>query len=238
MKRIVLAAAAILISASTLFAQEKTPVPHMKVQPMFGNQAKTDAQQRADEKFLSSCDKSFSSRAEASNFFMDRGWEFLNAGQTDTAVYRFNLAWLLNPDNHNTYWAFGLVEFSKGNTPGAVGLYERALKIQPKNSLLLSDMAAAHLYLFDTTKKKKHLKEATGYLDRSIAADARNAYALTGLSQVRYHQKKYAEAWDLLHQGRNIDLQSIDYNYLTLLISRMPDPKGMFRDEHSISNNE
>ncbi len=198
---------------------------------MFGKQAKTEAQQMADEKFLTSCDKSFTSRTEASNFFMERGWEYYNEGQADTAVYRFNLAWLLNPDNHNTYWAFGLVEYSKGNSKVAIDMYERALKYQPNNSLLLSDAGTALVSQFNTDKKKKNLKQAAAYLDRAVAIDSANAFALSGLSQVRYHQKKYAEAWDYLHKGRDINMQSLDYNFLAELMVRMPDPKGMFRNE-------
>jgi Tfp pilus assembly protein PilF len=232
MKKIVLAAAMLLLSASAVFAQDQTA--HPKVSPMFGKQTKTEAQQKADEKFLSSCDKSFASRSEASNFFMDRGWEYFNEGQVDTAVYRFNLAWLLNPDNHNTYWAFGLVENSKGNTKEAIGMYERALKYQPNNSLLLSDAGAAFLAQFSEDKKKKNMKQATTYLDRSLALDPTNAFALSSLSQVRFHQKKYAEAWDLLHKGRDINMMSLDYNYLAELMARMPDPKGLFRNESQI----
>jgi tetratricopeptide (TPR) repeat protein len=231
MKRLILAAATFLLSTSAIFAQDQ-PIPaHPKVLPMFGKEAKTEAQQKADEKFLSSCDKSFNSRTEASNFFMDRGWEYLNEGQVDTAVYRFNLAWLLNPDNHNTYWAFGLVEYSKGNTKEAIGMYERALKYQPNNSLLLSDAGAAFITLFNEKKKKKTLKQAITYLDRSLALDPANAFALSSLSQVRFHQKKYAEAWDYLHKGRDINMMSLDYDFLAELMARMPDPKGMFRSE-------
>ncbi len=198
---------------------------------MFGNVPKTEAEQKADEKFLSSCDKSFSSRTEASSFFMERGWEYFNEGQIDTAVYRFNLAWLLNPDNVNTYWAFGLVENSKGNTADAIGLYERALKYQPKNSLLLSDAAGAYLKLYTENKKKKDLKKATAYLDQSLAADSKNAYALFNLSQVKFHEKKYADAWDYLHKSREIDMRTLDYQYLANLMAQMPDPTGLFKGE-------
>jgi Tfp pilus assembly protein PilF len=229
MKRIALAAATLLLSASTAFSQQTAVSP--KVLPMFGQQAKTDAQQRADEKFLTSCDKSFESRSEASNFFMDRGWEFFNAGQTDTAVYRFNLAWLLNPDNYNAYWGFGLVEHSKGNPKEALSMFERALKYQPNNSLLLSDMGASQLYLYLQDKKKKNLKLAEKTLLQALQSDQENAFAMSNLAQVYYYNKKYAQAWDYLHRGRERNMMSLDYDFLSQLMEQMPDPKGMFRIE-------
>jgi Tfp pilus assembly protein PilF len=229
MKRIALAAATLLLSASTAFSQQTAVSP--KVLPMFGQQAKTDAQQRADEKFLTSCDKSFESRSEASNFFMDRGWEFFNAGQTDTAVYRFNLAWLLNPDNYNAYWGFGLVEHSKGNPKEALSMFERALKYQPNNSLLLSDMGASQLYLYLQDKKKKNLRQAEKTLLQALQTDQENAFAMSNLAQVYYYNKKYAQAWDYLHRGRERNMMSLDYDFLSQLMEQMPDPKGMFRIE-------
>lgn len=231
MKKLLLAAAALLLCATSTFAQDQPATPHPKVLPMFGNIARTEAEQKSDEKFLTSCDKSFTSRTEASNFFMDRGWEYFNEGQIDTAVYRFNLAWLLNPDNANTYWAFGLIENSKGNTEAAIGMYERALQYQPRNSLLLSDIAASYLTLYSASKKKKNLKKTVAYLDQAIAADARNAYALFTLSQVKYHEKKYAEAWTYLHQSREIDMRTMNYEYLAELMTQMPDPTGMFKGD-------
>lgn len=229
MKRIALAAAALLLSASTAFSQQGAA--SSKVLPMFGQQAKTDAQQRADERFLTSCDKSFETRTEASNFFMDRGWEFLNEGQTDTAVYRFNLAWLLNPDNYNTYWGFGLVEHSKGKPKEAIAMYDRALKYQPKNSLLLSDLGASQLHLYLQDKKKKTLKVAEQTLLRALENDKENAFAMSNLAQVYFYDKKYAQAWDYLHRGRERNMMSLDYDFLSNLMVEMPDPKGVFRNE-------
>lgn len=231
MKRFFLAAATLVLSVSMAYAQEQQPASNPKVLPMFGQVAKTDAQQKADEKFLTSCDKSFESRTEASNFFMERGWEYLNEGQVDTAVYRFNLAWLLNPDNYNTYWAFGLVENSKGNTQEAIGMFDHALKYQPNNSLLLSDVGAAYLQQYIKDKKKKSLKQATAFLDRSLKADQNNAFALANYAQVYYYNKKYTEAWDYLHRSRDINIMSLDYNFLADLLAQMPDPKGMFRND-------
>lgn len=230
MKKIALAVATVLLSASAAFSQ-LSDASSLKVLPMFGQQAKTEAQQQADERFLSSCDKSFDTRTEASNFFMDRGWEFLNEGQTDTAVYRFNLAWLLNPDNYNTYWGFGLIEHSKGKPKEAIAMFDRALKYQPKNSLLLSDLGASQLYLYLQDKKKKTLKQAEQSLQRALETDQENAFAMSNLSQVYFYNKKYAEAWEYLHRGRERNIMSLDYEFLSSLMARMPDPKGVFRNE-------
>ncbi|WP_242928948.1 tetratricopeptide repeat protein [Pontibacter vulgaris] len=226
MKRLLFVAVALLVTATLSFAQEqKDP----KVLPMFGNQAKTEAQQLKDQKFLSSCDASFKTRQEASNFFMERGWEYFSEGQVDTAVYRFNLAWLLNPDNSNTYWAFGLVTSGKGNNAEAITYYEKALAYQPKNSMLLTDLASAYINIYKTQPKKKNLKKASVYSEQAIANDSTNSYAYYTLSQVKYHEKKYADAWAYVHKSRGINLAQIDYDFVTELLAKMPDPQGFFK---------
>lgn len=229
MKRILASAVAFVFAATISFAQQPDQQVSPSVLPMFGNKPKTEAQQRKDEKFLSSSDKNFTNRQEASHFFMERGWEYLREGQIDTAMYRFNLAWLLNPDNKDTYWAFGLVTAGKGNPDEAINLYEKALQFDPKNSLLLSDLGASYLAAYKANNKKKTLKKAEQHLAAATATDTSNAYAFYTLSQVRFIEKKYDEAWSNLHKSRALDLSQIDYAYLAELMAKMPDPQGFFK---------
>ncbi|MCX2739398.1 tetratricopeptide repeat protein [Pontibacter anaerobius] len=238
MKRLLLAAAAFLCATTLSLAQEQTAELSPKVLPMFGGKQKTEAEQKQDEKFLTSCDKNFTDRQEASKFFMERGWEYLNEGQADTAVYRFNLAWLLNPDNKDTYWAFGLVTSARGDQEHAIEMYEKALALAPKNSLLLSDAASSYLAVYKEKKKKKNLKKAASYLSTATASDPTNAFALYNLSVVKFHEKKYSEAWDYLHKSRNLNMTQIDYSYIMELVDKMPDPQGFFNatNQDSASN--
>lgn len=231
MKQLVLSAVAFLFMATVTFAQEQQATPDTKVLPMFGGIFKTEQQQKQDEKFLKSCDASFKSRSEASQFFMERGWEYFSEGQVDTAIYRFNLAWLLNPDNADTYWAFGLVSAASDKPKEALKLYEKAIAYEPKNSLLLSDKASAHMLVYKAEKKKKHLKNAAKTLDKALQLDAKNSFALYSLSEIKYIQKKYADAWTYLHQAREIDMSTLNYSYLHELMEKMPDPKGFFSSQ-------
>ena len=229
MRRLLFALALIVLAASAGFAQEKQEDQSHLVMPMFGNKPKTEAQQKKDERFLTSCDKSFLNRQEASKFFMERGWEYYNEGQVDTAMYRFNLAWLLNPNNVDPYWAFGLISASKANNAEAITYYEKALALEPKNAMLLSDMASSYLTLFREKKKKKNLKKATQLLNEALTAEPENAYALYNMSLVKYYEKKYQEAWDYLHKGRKLNMSVVDYAYISELVEKMPDPEGFFR---------
>lgn len=234
MKRFLFSALSILFMSTAAFAQEQPAQPSPKVLPMFGGIAKTEQQQKQDEKFLKSCDASFATRQEASKFFMERGWEYYAEGQVDTAMYRFNLAWLLNPDNGETYWAFGLVSSATNKPEEALTLFEKALVYQPNNSLLHSDIASSYLNLYKAKDKKKYLKNASKHLDKAITLDAKNAFALYSLSEVKYLQKDYKDAWTFLHQAREIDMANLNYTFLHDLMEKMPDPKNFFSAKANI----
>jgi tetratricopeptide (TPR) repeat protein len=228
MKQVLLTAVAFFLMATLTFAQDK---PDSKVQPMFGGGFRTEQQQKEDEKFLKSCDASFTSRTEASKFFMERGWEYFSEGKIDTAMYRFNLAWLLNPGNGDTYWAFGLISAATDKPKEALKLYEKALEYEPGNSLLLSDVASAHILAYKSEKKKKHLKNASKTLDKALKLDQNNSFALYSISEVKYLEKKYSDAWTYLHQAREIDMLHLNYSYLQELMEKMPDPTGFFSNK-------
>lgn len=225
MKQVLLSAVAFLFIATVTFAQDN---PDPKVLPMFGGGFKTEQQQKQDEKFLKSCDASFTSRTEASKFFMERGWEYFSEGQIDTAMYRFNLAWLLNPGNGETYWAFGLISAATDKPKEALKLYEKALEYEPENSLLFSDIASAYILAYKSEKKKKHLKNASKSLDKALRLDKSNSFALYSISEVKFLEKKYSDAWTFLHQAREIDMANMNYSYLQELMGKMPDPTGFF----------
>ena len=72
---------------------------NIKLLPLFGEYEKTDLQKKEDDEFLKMCDANFQNRSKASEFFATRAWEYLQEGQADTAVHRFNLAFLLDDEN-------------------------------------------------------------------------------------------------------------------------------------------
>ncbi|MEJ7662839.1 MAG: hypothetical protein WKG07_26420 [Hymenobacter sp.] len=67
------------------------------------------AQQLVGSVVLADVDRSFASRPEASKFFSRKGFEYLNGNQPDTAVVRFNLAWVLDPANPEPYQGLAVV---------------------------------------------------------------------------------------------------------------------------------
>ena len=197
--------------------------------PLFGNLSPTQASQVLGETKLKAIAASFASTAEASAFFTRTGFEYLRENQPDTAVYRFNLAWLLNPQNAEAYRGLGVVASTQPTPDAAIALLTKGLTLAPTDALLMSDLGTSYLIRYSQTKKKKDLTAGMGLLQRVVATDATNAAAWQQLARGLYYQEKYAEAWDAVHKGQTQSVSSLDFGLISDLLAKLPDPRGTFK---------
>lgn len=204
------------------------PASARRLLPLFGGLTPAAAEQLVGAKFLQSAEQSFASRAEASRFFSTKAYEYLREGQADTARYRFNLAWVLDPKNPAPYRGLGVLTANTA-PDDALGLLQQGLALAPTDAQLLTDIGGIYLIRFEQSKKTKDLKTADDYLHRALAADANNAYAWQQLAWVQFRQENYAGAWESLHKSRALDMGSLDFELVTQLKDKLPDPQGMFK---------
>ncbi|MDQ2770959.1 MAG: hypothetical protein M3Y54_10720 [Bacteroidota bacterium] len=212
-------------------AASTAPMRPLRLQPLFGNLTVAQATQLLGEKQLQAIAASFASTAEASTFFANKGYEYLAENQPDTATYRFNLAWLLNPRNADAYRGLGIIASAQPTPDAAIALLTNALPLAPTNSALLSDLGTSYLIRYgqQTKKKKKDLALAFDLLERATTLDAANGGAWQQLARALYYQEKYAEAWAAVHKGQAADLTSLDFSLINDLLAKLPDPQGTIR---------
>ncbi|MBC8082854.1 MAG: tetratricopeptide repeat protein [Hymenobacter sp.] len=200
-----------------------------RLQPLFGGIPAAQAEAVVGAAFLADVARSFASKAEASRFFSTKGYEYLAEGKPDTAIYRLNLAWLLDPKNPDVYRGLGVIA-SRNPTPDeSIGLLSRGLALAPTDALMLSDLGSSYLIRYEQTRKKKDLTTGHDHLQRAVAADPGNAVAWQQLARAYYLQENYAQAWDATHKGSALSMTSVDFNFLSELMVKMPDPQGKFK---------
>lgn len=97
--------------------------------PMYGgpDHVKTPHQLEADEKFIQTVTQGGQSRERASQAVAVGGWQFFNKGDLSTAMKRFNQAWLLDPNNPETYKGFAAILKKQGRMDEAQQI-ERMIK--------------------------------------------------------------------------------------------------------------
>lgn len=200
-----------------------------RLQPLFGGLTAAQATQVIGEAQLKAIAASFASPAEASAFFANKGFEYLSENQPDTATYRFNLAWLLDSNNAEAYRGLGIVASAQPTPDAAIALLGTGLALAPTNSLLLSDLGTSHLIRYGQTKKKKDLTTGLELLQRATTLAPNNATAWQELARGLYYQEKYAEAWAAVHKGQSLSPGSLDFNLVSDLLAKQPDPQGTFK---------
>ncbi|WP_157780977.1 hypothetical protein [Hymenobacter sedentarius] len=200
-----------------------------RLQPLFGGLTPAQATQVIGEAQLKAIAASFGSTAEASAFFTTKGYEYLRENLPDTAAYRFNLAWLLNPQNAEAYRGLGIVASAQPNPDAAIGLLAKGLALAPSSTLLMSDLGASYLIRYSKTKKKKDLTAGMELLQRATTLDPANADAWQQLARGLYYQEKYPEAWAAVHKGQSLSVPSLDFQLITDLLAKQPDPQGTFK---------
>jgi len=82
------------------------------------------------------------------------GWQAFYQGDFDTAMMRFNQAWLFNQSNPEAYWGFGLVEGKRAGEEApekhlkqSIRMLEMARELDPQNGKILGDLAFSHTLL-------------------------------------------------------------------------------------------
>ncbi|MGV3559754.1 MAG: tetratricopeptide repeat protein [Larkinella arboricola] len=197
--------------------------------PLFGEQGKTTEHIAWEVRFLSECDQNFTNRAEASQFFSSRAWEYLTEGQLDTAAYRFNLAWLLNANNADPYWGLGVICYQQNKTAESIRLLKKGLEVADTNAVLMTDLATVELKHYKETKDNELLEDAIEVLNKALKYDLTNANTFMRLSWANFAKGDYTASWENLHKARSLDLSAVDLVFIQELREKMPDPKGFFK---------
>lgn len=201
-----------------------------RLQPLYGGASTAQAQQFVGTAVLADIDRSFASRPEASKFFSTKGFEYLVENQPDTAAVRFNLAWVLDPQNPEAYRGLAVL-LSQRKAPSAdvQSLLLQGLAVAPTNALLLTDAATISVDRYAQTKKKKDLTEAASYVQRALLTDPTNANAWQTQARIRFNQEDYVGAWEAVHKGQSLSMMSLDFNLISELKEKLPDPQGTFK---------
>ena len=199
--------------------------------PLFGEFEKTDVQKAVDTEFLKACDLSFKTRLEASEFFAARAWEYLGEGERDTALYRFNLAYLLDDENSDAYWGLGVIAYQNEKYAQAIDLMNRGLEIED-NVTLIVDLSTVYIKCFTVDAEKEDLRKAFELLNKALAKQPESANALMQLSLAKLLNEEIDEAWERFHQGYELDPDNASIEILEGLLAKKDDPRGVFKKKN------
>jgi tetratricopeptide (TPR) repeat protein len=198
--------------------------------PLFGGFQKNHAQLEEDKLFLKDADRNFENREKASYFFSDMGWQYLSEGSKEMAIYRYNLAYLLNPNNVDVFWGLGVIEYQKGELAEAIKLMTTGLEHGgDKNVTLLVDLATVHIKCFTENRHTSDMPKAYELLDKAITLKPNFANAYMQLALANLVNGDIDEAWMSFHKGYKLSPAHTDFELLSDLLQMKSDPMGLFK---------
>ncbi|MDD2776230.1 MAG: hypothetical protein PHU06_09760 [Gallionella sp.] len=195
--------------------------------PMYGHPSvqKSPAQKAADEDFLrcilvktpdapasdDGCEHEFSTKVEASKALAGVAFQYYWRGDLLTAMRRFNQAWLLNPENYQIFWGFGLLLVKQDRFAEGLGHYETALNLidDPKNKpYLLNDIALAYsrqgVYETDSAKVQTSFAKSNALLEEAAKLDPENGRTYTNWALSLLREGNYTRSWEMLKKARTL----------------------------------
>ncbi len=95
--------------------------------PKYGSLPKNEDLLNADKTFIAGIDKLYKGdRKKAAEEVSARGWKLLRQGNTQDALRRFNLAWLLDTTNGSAIWGMAAIQATAGKMDESLKLFAEA----------------------------------------------------------------------------------------------------------------
>lgn len=219
-------------------------------QPMYGNKPVTEEQKKLNDQVVNEVIKRSGSKQAALEHTITLAWQyFYDKHDPETAMKRFNQAWLIDPNNDEVYYGFGFLMSVQGNGEEAIPFYNKALELNPNHPMALANLARSYkdkaydLYLKKRMGEpdqevKSILREALVLYEKaSQTATAGSELRLTSLegdlSYVYYQwaaalefNAEYAKAWQKIKLSRkNGGDKIIEPGFIKELSRFMPEPQ-------------
>lgn len=163
-------------------AWNKEAIKEIRLNPRYGNAVKTPEQIAGDQELIKTYVKMAGSRRMGAEMLVKKGFEYLQAGNLRTAMYRFNQAWLLDSTDANVYSGFASIYFKFKDYRKSISLIDEGLAINPKSSVLLTDKATNYFSLFESSNSMLDIDKGLSLLKESYSIDPNNQNTLYKLS--------------------------------------------------------
>ncbi|MDB5016786.1 MAG: hypothetical protein JWQ84_1618 [Mucilaginibacter sp.] len=189
----------------------------INLQPEYGNVPKSTGQLEEDRIFIETVLRQDTTRRKGSDHLVKLGFIYLSKGDFETAMRRFNQAWLLDSKNENAYWGYGAIYGSFNDYNKAIIQYDKGLVLNPQSSVILTDKATLYFMQFQQEQDPVKLSTAVDLLKRSYAIDAANVNTTYKLSICYFLNKDCINAWKFYNECQKLGGQPIAENYTSAL---------------------
>lgn len=193
--------------------------------PMYGQPeiARPEVLQKADADFIAQASAGIGSREEASKVWWAQGERFMNSGNVDYAMRRYNQSWLLNPGNYQPYWGFARVLMEQDKIDQAIHFMEKAEALiddDYQKAALLADLGTA--YTRKGLDTPGYFDKANQKFEESTTLDPGYPESWRRWAFSLYEQKNYSAAWQKVEKAYSLGARPFPPSFLAALEAAAP----------------
>jgi tetratricopeptide (TPR) repeat protein len=205
-------------------------------EPIFYRTQKTIKQADAEREFVEKIENSKISKEEAVDFYITRGWYFYHRNSLDTAMLKFNQAYLLDTENPDVYWGMGCIMGKREQTNNAIDLFKKGLQKDKDHTMLMMHLSSAYvektfLPYVSKSNKDRLLFTANRLIVQVIDKDRDNGDAHYRRAIIAFLRKEYAQAWRSLETTKQLTPHIIQHDFVYELARKNQDSAGMLQFE-------
>jgi tetratricopeptide (TPR) repeat protein len=192
---------------------KKEAETQINLQPEYGNIPKSKEQIEEDRQFIETVLKQDTTHRKGSEHLVKLGFTYLYRGDMETAMRRFNQAWLLDPKNENAYWGYAVVYFAFNDLKEASKQLDKGLLLNPQSSNILTDKATIYMTDYMNSHNVDNLNEAIEVFNQSYKIDPSNQNTLFKLSAAYFYKKDCSNAWKYYNECMKLGGQPVTKEY-------------------------
>lgn len=223
-------------TAPSYLASATTRAQRIDNIPMYGQPGipRPDHLKKADEDFIKEVVAGLGNREAASKLWYVQAEKYMEAGNLDFAMRRYNQSWLLNPKNYQPYWGFGRVLVERGQLLDAIQHLEKAKDLVDdpyQRVALLVDLGTAYslraesVITMDAAESKRIFTRANQLYSDAMSSDPAFGYGWQRWAMSLYREGDYAQAWEKVRQSRTSSAPPLPPGFLRALEQKMPEPR-------------
>jgi len=154
---------------------------------------------------------------EVSKGASDLGWKYYDKGDYDTAIKRFNQAWMFNRNNPEAFWGFGVImgirameEDPEKNLNESIQYLEKAGKLLNDNPRLMVDLAYSEAMLGAFLKGNQredfqnHFNKAANLFKKSEGLEKNYPLLYSNWAILEFSEENYAVAKEKLDTAKKL----------------------------------
>lgn len=216
-----------LIIVACTKAEPDENVPD-NTRPMYGGVKKSAKFRALDNEFIADAVKmAGGDRNLASRQYVEAAWDYYyNKSDAETAMKRFNQAWLLNNQNPDVFLGFGVLWGNKFGPDSAIRYFDLGLATDSSHFDLKLNIAGAYLSKFDNYYEKDIalLDLAKKHLEELFRVKPQEPMVIERLALLYYLYGDYPQAWKYVHLYEKTTNSQMSAAFVNQLSYIYPDP--------------